>query len=277
MRNKALLIILVSAFILLLTACGTTPKLYRLAFNDTNQNVRGSIRLDSTYDDEQIIWTSSDDSVIEIHQNNHTYSTTIIRGSTAKEVTLTAKVGDKEYHYDFVVSEQVSDAFYNMYPSVNDPDHIFEIINYDELLALFNSGTYVLYLGFPRCPWCIEYIYYYNLIAKELGIEVIKYYDFQSIRVTEDVEGEIVLNAQFQALVDLIDPNYLSSKTFDDTTLPWLFAPTLLIISEGEVIDWLPGAFDGHVASKGPMTGTQLKEFQSSLETRFQAYLNALN
>ena len=277
MRNKALLMILVLSVIVLLTACGSTPKLYRLAFIDTNQNVRGTIRLDSTYEGENIIWSSSDDSIIEIHQNNLTYSTTIKRGSTAKEVRLTAKVGGKEYHYDFVVSEQVSDVFYNTYPSVNDPDHIYEILNYDQLLALFNSGTHILYLGFPTCPWCIEYTYYYNLIAKELGIEVIKYYDFQSIRVTEEAEGEIVLNAQFQALVDLIDPNYLSSRTVDDTTLPWLFAPTLFIISEGEVIDWLPGAFDGHVAAEGPLTGTQLKDFQSALETRFQTYLNALN
>jgi len=277
MRNKALLLILVSGFILLLTACGSAPKLYRLAFNDTNQNVRGTIRLDYTYKDENIIWTSSDDSIIEIHHNNNTYSTKIKRGSTSKEVTLTASVGSKEYHYDFVVSAQVSDTFYNLYPSVNDQNHIFEIINYDELLGLFDSGTYVLYLGFPSCPWCIEYTYYYNLIAKELGIEMIKYYDFKSIRVTEEVEGEVVLNAQFQALVDLIDPKYLSSRTFDDTTLPWLFAPTLLIISEGEVIDWLPGAFDGHIAAEGPMTGIQLKEFQSTLETRFQTYLNALN
>ena len=87
-------------------------------------------------------------------------------------------------------------------------------------------------------------------------------------------EGEIVLNAQFQALVDLIDPNLSSSRTVDDTTL---FAPTLYLLLARVKIDWLPGAFDGHVAAEGPLTGTQLKDFQSALETRFQTYLNALN
>lgn len=277
MRNKAFILVLLSVFTVLLTACGKPPQLYRLAFNDQKNNVRGSIKLDSTYNDENIIWTSSDNNVIEIKLVGDTYRTTVKRDNVKHNITLTALVGDKKYTYNLIVAAQSTDPFYNEYPSINDPDHIYETITYNEMLKLFESGTHVLYLGFPTCPWCIEYTYYFNLIGKELGVESIKYYNFQSIRVTENLGGEIVLNGQFQALVDLIDPAYLSSKTEGDKTLSWIFAPTLYIISDGEVIAWQPGAFDGHVAAEEPLTGTQLKAFQTELETRFQTYLNALN
>jgi hypothetical protein len=276
-KKKVNLITICLIFSLFIGGCKKEPQLFKFYFQDNAKSVRGNLTLNQSYQEQTILWKSSNPSIIEIvdYGSGRIYGV-VTQGESDQKVTLQAIIDNKTYTYKLTVKALTDDEFYNFYPAVKDLNHVFKILTYEDTLELFSSGTHLLYLGFPPCPWCIEYVYYYNLVAKNLGVEVINYYDMRSIRQIELIAGEMRLNLEFQALIDLISAEHLSQIERDDKVYDWLFAPSLLLISNGEVIGSLNGGFKDHIATEATLNKQQEKEFKSELEKLFKKYLNAL-
>ncbi len=247
---KRILIVLLLG--VLLCGCGK-EKPYRLSFNDSVTNVRNPIYLKTghTYESD----------CFEITE----YPTVVVAKPKRRLGDYTGVIiMDGEKRLEFTIKKQEDDPFYNDYPSLNTSDHSFDVIDYETLLTLFDGGDHILYLGFPSCPWCVEYVTYYNEVAKEQN-KRIKYYDMKEIR--KIVDG--ALGSDFQALVDKINKEYLSEKVDEEVTYDWIYAPTLYIIKNGEVIDMVVGGIEGHNILERSLTKKEKEDYLNLLREMF--------
>lgn len=248
---KKLLIILL--FGLCLCGCKKEEKPYRLSFNDTEKNIRNPIyfKTGHTYESECFEITEYPNLVVATPKRR-----------LGDYIGVIVMDGKKSFR--FTIKREEKDPFYNVYPSLNTADHAFEIIDYDTLLTLFDEGDHILYLGFPACPWCVEYVTYYNEVAKEQNKQI-KYYDIKDIR--KIVDG--ALNSDFQALVDKIDPEYLSEKVENEITYDWIYAPTLYVIKNGQVVARVVGGIEGHNILERSLTKEEKENYLNVLREMF--------
>lgn len=125
---------------------------------------------------------------------------------------------------DTVVNEK-SDAvkFAEEYTEIDD-DNVFVYSDVDEIIDILESGTGVIYLGFPECKWCQRYVTYLNEVAKSRGIDKIYYYN---IRQDRNDNSENYLK-----IVELIK-DYLQ---LDDEGNPRIYVPAIIFMSDGKII-----------------------------------------
>ena len=253
--KKAVILLSLVFGLLVLAGCESGPNIQiKYGFNDNKDTVRYNLTLDEFYEGETIVWQSSDETVI----SNEGVVTRPAANQTDVKITLTATVSDGKKTFNLTVKKLTGNAVYDLYPSLNDDDHIVTEVNYQETMGLFQPGTdAVLLMGWPTCGWCIEYIYYYNMLAKQQGIDEILYYNHRTIRNDITIDGDkVTLNADFKALTEKIDPDFLDRHPTDSTQM-WIYSPTLFIIKNGVVVDALGGAIDGHNAYESNLTEAQ--------------------
>ena len=125
---------------------------------------------------------------------------------------------------DTVVNEK-SDAvkFAEEYTEIDD-DNVFVYSDVDEIIDILESGTGVVYLGFPECKWCQRYVTYLNEVAKSRGIDKIYYYN---IRQDRNDNSE-----KYIKIVELIK-DYLQ---VDDEGNPRIYVPAIIFMSDGKII-----------------------------------------
>lgn len=248
---KKLLIVLLCG--MCLCGCKKEEKPYRLSFNDVVNSVRNPIyfKTGHTYESECF-------EIIEYP------NLVVARPKRRLGDYIGMIVMDGKKSFKFTIKKEEKDPFYNDYPSLNTANHAFDIIDYDTLLTLFDEGDHILYLGFPSCPWCVEYVTYYNEVAKEQN-KRIKYYDIKEIR--KIVDG--ALYSDFQTLVDKIDAEYLSEKVENDITYDWIYAPTLFVIKNGKVVARVVGGIDGHNILERSLTKEEKEEYLDLLREIF--------
>ncbi len=136
-------------------------------------------------------------------------------------------------------AEVLSDAerFHQDYPGVA-ADHVFQTVNDEEVLELFQSGTGVVFLGFKECPWCQKLAPLVEAAAKAEGLETVYYYDVRNARQ----DG----TATYQKLVDHLR-EYL---TLDESGQPRIFVPDVSFLREGEIV----GRYEQATADDGANT-----------------------
>ncbi len=96
-----------------------------------------------------------------------------------------------------------SDYFLDNYEGLTDKDHVYYNSEVDEILDILTGekeGAYVIYFGFPSCPWCQALTPVLNEVAKDNfldkkyeGQNVIYYYDIQEIRSNNSEEYQQIL------------------------------------------------------------------------------------
>lgn len=113
--------------------------------------------------------------------------------------------------------------FAEEYTSV-DKDNRFRYATMDEVINTLEDGTGVVYLGFPECKWCQQYVVYLNELAEDRNISQIMYYNIRQDRQdnTED----------YQTIVNLLK-DYL---TDDEEGNPRIYVPAVIFMSNGEII-----------------------------------------
>lgn len=103
-------------------------------------------------------------------------------------------------------------------------DNVFVYRNIDEIIRIFEHGTGIVYLGFPECPWCQEYVYYLNETAKEYGVEKIYYFNILGDRDNN--------TDNYLKLVDILD-EYLQ---YDEEGNKRIYVPAVIAIKDGEIL-----------------------------------------
>jgi glutaredoxin len=190
----------------------------------------------------------------------------------------------------------VSDAtkFANEYAALNDQttssgktfpevslgdDNAFVYASDDEIKALFDGGTGVIYFGFPECPWCRNAVPVLDEAIRTSDTTKIYYYNIKNIRnsFTFDEDNNLVKEDGTEFYNYLLDKlsNYLTeyyvtdnNKKEVDAGEKRLYAPTVVFIKHGNVM----GLHESTVTSQtDPYLGLTDEE-HTSLLTIYQDY-----
>ena len=111
--------------------------------------------------------------------------------------------------------------FRSEYTKVKD-DNVYEYTTYDNIIELINSGTGIIYFGYPDCTLCKDIVPLLNDVAEEKEIKTIMYYNFKEIKDNNTDE--------YQRLVRVLSDN-IEDEIND------IKAPTILFVVEGKIIN----------------------------------------
>lgn len=130
-------------------------------------------------------------------------------------------------YFFLIKKEEVKDnvKFAEEYTNVSE-DNPFVYRNVDEIINILEKGTGVVYLGFPKCPWCQAYIPYVNEVAKKVGIEKIYYFNILEERKNN--------TEKYQKIVDILK-EYLQN---DEEGNKRIYVPALIVVKEGKIVDF---------------------------------------
>ncbi len=138
-----------------------------------------------------------------------------------------------------ILNHEVDENGQPKYDYVEIPeDNPIVILDYEEMMGFFESGSGVIYLGRPGCPWCRQLLPALFEFAQAREINIY-YYDVQEIRTD---------NGQpYQALLEKLDP-WLPQDTVTqspedadfDPDLKRVVLPQLFFVKKGEIASgWL--------------------------------------
>ena len=121
------------------------------------------------------------------------------------------------------INEEDNVLFSKEYTGVKE-DNVFVYKTIDEVINLLQSGTGVIYLGFPECPWCQAYVPYVNEVAKENGITEIYYFNIKEDRKNNTLK--------YQKVVSILS-DYLEN---DDDEKKRVYVPDLTVVKDGKIV-----------------------------------------
>ena len=157
-------------------------------------------------------------------------------------------------------AEQFNQIFTNV-PKEN----VFKFSNAQEVNNIINSkkSKGIILFGFKANNWTSYYAEYIDEIAKEMDINEVLYYDFESDRKDKNGTYETILNS-------------LSVYTkYTDYNTSEIYAPTLLVVKNGEILlyDDSTAVRSGNYTPDIYWQDYQIEDFKSTLRLVFAEYL----
>lgn len=158
--------------------------------------------------------------------------------------------------------------------SANNP---VDIVTEEEAVSLLESGTGILYFGFPDCPWCRSMLPVLLSTLDNMNIDRLSYLNVKNIRDTlalgekNKVEVKEEGTKGYYKILELMDgvlePYYLTSEDGKkiDTKEKRLYAPTVVAVKEGKIVDIHVGTVESQASGYDDLT----KEQQEELQNRF--------
>ncbi len=127
------------------------------------------------------------------------------------------------------INEQTdSEKFAKEYGLVNQKgdiiDNVFVYRSNEEIIKILKNGTGIVYLGFPECPWCNEYVIYLNEVAKENKVEKIYY-----LNILEDRKNN---TKEYQEIVSILS-EYLQN---DEEGNKKIYVPAVIAVKDGKIV-----------------------------------------
>lgn len=161
---------------------------------------------------------------------------------------------------------KVNNNFNNEYNLV-DENNVFVYKSIDDILITLDKGTGIIFLGFPECSWCQNYVKYLNDVAVSKNIDIIYYYNFKSIRESN--------TEKYKKLVSRLS-DYLF---LDDTGSYRLYAPTLVIVKEGKILsfDNETSLMTNPILPNEYWTEEKINSFKEKIGNYFDEYLGSTN
>lgn len=159
---------------------------------------------------------------------------------------------------------KVNNNFNNEYNLI-DENNVFVYKSIDDILITLDKGTGIIFLGFPECSWCQNYVKYLNDVAVSKNIDIIYYYNFKSIRESN--------TEKYKKLV-----NRLGDYLFlDDTGSYRLYAPTLVIVKEGKILsfDNETSLMTNPILPNEYWTEEKINSFKEKIGNYFDEYLGS--
>lgn len=106
-----------------------------------------------------------------------------------------------------------------------DKDNVFVYKNIDEIINILEHGTGIVYLGFPECPWCKQYVVYLNEVAKQnKNVSNVYYFD-----ILEDRKNN---TEEYQKIVSILS-DYLP---FNEEGNKRVYVPAVIAVNNGEIV-----------------------------------------
>ena len=139
-------------------------------------------------------------------------------------------------------------------------DNVFVYKTEEEIINFLETGTGIVYLGFPECPWCQSYVVYLNEVAKDSGIEKIYYLNVKDIR-TNNTEN-------YQKIVSLLS----SILPNDENGNKKVYVPQVVFVKKGDVV---AGDNETSMISEGTPLEYWTSENIANLKQKLVGYINA--
>ena len=105
-------------------------------------------------------------------------------------------------------------------------DNVFTYRTIEEINKILNNGTGLVFLGFPKCPWCRGYVPIINEVAKKEGLEKVYYFNIYEDRKNNTEE--------YQEMVKLLK----GFLRYDDEGNERIYAPSLIAIKNGKILEF---------------------------------------
>lgn len=152
----------------------------------------------------------------------------------------------KEYE---LLNNRVNSSNNKVYPEVNIPkENVIKYSSYDEIFEILKSGTGVIYLGYPECPWCRNLVPTMLMAAKEVEIDTIYYLNIKEDRdflilddnkkVITQKEGSKQYYKLVEALSSILDDYVLTTNEGKEvnTGKKRVYVPIVIFVKDGKII-----------------------------------------
>ena len=135
--------------------------------------------------------------------------------------------------------------------NISEDNPIVYLESYKELdKNLKNKDDFILYLGFPTCPWCRNIIPVLFDSAKENNIDKVYYINVRELKSLED---------DYKALRKLIDEHLEA----DEEGIKTLYVPEVFFFKDGKIIGHHLGSVESQVNPTVSLTTDQITELKS--------------
>ena len=175
----------------------------------------------------------------------------------------------------FIINNKDSIKFKKEYEKLNNQkgylditipsDNNVKYATFDELMEFLNSGTGILYLGFPECPWCRNALPVLLEAAKENEIQNVYYFNAKPIRDEKELkDGKIIAKKEgtkeYYKLVDQLKDYLGPYEGLEDDSIKRIYFPTAVFVMGGKVVGLHVGTVDSQEDPSKALTKKQKQE-----------------
>lgn len=145
-----------------------------------------------------------------------------------------------------------------------------------------NKDTFIVYFGFPSCPWCRSILPTFLDVAKEKGVQSIYYVDIENIRdtlslddqgnVVEELKGSDAYNQLLEAFSDVLDSYILKDEDGNeiDTMEKRIYAPNFIIVKSGKAVYKMEGTSDLQTDGYMDLSEEMIEDMRVACEEFFE-------
>lgn len=157
----------------------------------------------------------------------------------------------------------------------------------DEIVKFLENGTGVVYFGFASCPWCRTALPLLLKASESTNLGEILYVDVKDIRdvLSLDDNNQVIVQKEgtngykeiLKKLDGVLEPYYLTSKDNKkvDTKEKRLYAPTVITVKEGKVIDIHVDTVASQKSGYSPLDQKQQEELFNIYQKMFLHLLDS--
>lgn len=185
----------------------------------------------------------------------------ILTGCSKKEMTDSIKF--KEEYESLNGKTNDNNKKYKTLNISEDNNIIYSSV--DEIINILESGTGVIYFGFPECPWCRNAVPVLLDAADETGSDIY-YFNALSIRDTKelDEDGNVITTKEgtdkYYKILELLGDNADIYSGLNDESIKRLYFPTVVFVLDGEVLYHHTGTLDSQEDPYISLTDDQKEE-----------------
>ncbi|MBQ7889128.1 MAG: hypothetical protein IJ356_05170 [Erysipelotrichaceae bacterium] len=155
------------------------------------------------------------------------------------------------------------------YENFMDSDHVFLEASFEEVLdAIENKQTFVLYIGFSTCPWCLEAMPILNEVAKEFDASI-SYINTRPDN-TRESELRVLENEGYAAFRDVV----IDVLSENDEGEKHLYVPFVFFFKEGQIVSYHEDTFPEHDAHERTMTQEEIERLTEIYRDGFESLLS---
>lgn len=169
------------------------------------------------------------------------------------------------YKYTIPDTTKTTTKKFNSEYTLLDSDNVFVYKSLDEIINVLKGGTGIVFLGFPECPWCQQYVVYLNELAKENNVKEIYYYNIKNDRKDN--------TDKYKKVVALLD-EYLP---YDDAGNKRVYVPNVTFVKNGVILanDNETSLINDGSAPTDYWTKENISIFKTKMNEYFEKYTGA--
>lgn len=153
------------------------------------------------------------------------------------------------------------------YPNITIPsDNKIVYSNYKQIFEILDD-TGVIYFGYPECPWCRNAVPVLLEAAEDVGIDQIYYLNNEADRDTKVLkDGKVVTEKEgsdnYNKLLEKLGDKVSTYEGLEDKSIKRLYFPTVVVVKDGEITDYIEGTVDSQEDPYTPLTENQRQKLK---------------